>query len=847
MPFSSHQEIQILHVDDEPSITDLTGTFLEREDDRFAVQTATSADEGVVNINDRPPDCVVSDYNMPGTDGIEFLQAVREEYPDLPFILFTGKGSEAVASDAIAAGVTDYLQKGSGTERYELLANRIRNAVRTRRETERADRQEQLMRLTEFNGDTGGFELDTESNTVVLTAGTRRIIGRRNQHEMPLEEALKLFHPDDREDIQHTLDKVLETRKELYDTWRLQPGDGEERLLDMTITPVVENGGEVTKLRGAGHDITEREEHERTARQRQKQLSLFFEESPLGAVQWDSEFQFERMNGRAEEILGYSEAELCGESWEGIVAGDDRGQVGDAVEKLLDADGGTHVINRNVRKDGEVITCEWHNRVVTDADGDVQTIFSKFQDVTDRERRNTELEEYETIIEALSDAVYVLDEEGQFTYVNDELVELVGYDRETILGNTPSLIKDEEAVQRAEQELGRLLSSDGPEGVTFEVTVHPREGDPIVCEDHMGVLPYDGEEFNGSVGTLRDVTEQRESEAKLRQTTNQLQGVIDSVESAMWIRNTDHEYVYMNQHHRDLFDIADDTDIVGKQAVDLHSAEVAEKFQQNDERVYETREQVEIEEVIQTDDGRQYFLTRIVPLFDNGSVYATCGIATNITDQKEYEEKLQRQNERLEEFASIVSHDLRNPLRVADGRLELIRDECASDHIDGVAQALDRMDALIEDLLTLAREGSRVDEIEPIGLANVARNSWQTVKTRQATLDVDTSQVIEADRSRIQQLFENLYQNAIEHGGNDVTVSVGAIEDGFYVADTGPGIPGSDRENVFEAGYSTNESGTGFGLQIVKQITDAHGWEIIVTESKGGGARFEITGVEKGV
>ncbi|TKX61457.1 PAS domain-containing protein, partial [Halorubrum sp. GN12_10-3_MGM] len=100
------------------------------------------------------------------------------------------------------------------------------------------------------------------------------------------------------------------------------------------------------------------------------------------------------------------------------------------------------------------------------------------------------------------------------------------------------------------------------------------------------------------------------------------------------------EYVYMNQYHRDLFDIADDTDIAGKRAADLHSAEVAEKFQQNDKRVYETREQVEIEEVIQTDDGRQYFLTRIVPLFDNGSVYATCGIATNITEQKEYEEKL---------------------------------------------------------------------------------------------------------------------------------------------------------------------------------------------------------------
>ena len=133
--------IQVLHVDDEPDFADLTRAYLEREDDRFTVETATSADEGLRCIDDDPPDCVVSDYNMPGTDGIEFLRAVRERFPDLPFVLFTGKGSEEVASEAISAGVTDYLQKERGTDQYTILANRVRNAVGRRDAERERDRQ----------------------------------------------------------------------------------------------------------------------------------------------------------------------------------------------------------------------------------------------------------------------------------------------------------------------------------------------------------------------------------------------------------------------------------------------------------------------------------------------------------------------------------------------------------------------------------------------------------------------------------------------------------------------------------------------------------------------------------
>ena len=200
----------------------------------------------------------------------------------------------------------------------------------------------------------------------------------------------------------------------------------------------------------------------------------------------------------------------------------------------------------------------------------------------------------------------------------------------------------------------------------------------------------------------------------------------------------------------------------------------------------------------------------------------------------------------MEAFASIVSHDLRNPLSVADGRLDLAASECDSEHFEHIEQAHDRMRVLIDDLLTLARTGEAVAGFEPVDLAAIATGCWETVETEQATLVVESERTIQGDESRLKQLFENLFRNSVEHGGEEVTVTVGEVDDGFYIEDDGSGIPEAVREEIFEAGYSMNPDGTGFGLNIVGRIVAAHGWEISVTESSDGGARFEITGVDMG-
>jgi two-component system sensor kinase FixL len=218
------------------------------------------------------------------------------------------------------------------------------------------------------------------------------------------------------------------------------------------------------------------------------------------------------------------------------------------------------------------------------------------------------------------------------------------------------------------------------------------------------------------------------------------------------------------------------------------------------------------------------------------------GIMRDISERVERQEELERQNERLERFASLVSHDLRDPLQAAKATTAVAKtgDEEALEELDAIH---DRMEALIEDVLSLAKQGQTVGETEPVALADVSERAWSTAGVDSATLDLSESlPTVPADPERLEALLGNLFRNAVEHGSDAVTVSVGSLADaeGFYVADDGPGFGDVDTEKLFTYGYTTNEDGTGFGLSIVAEIAEAHGWDVQATDSAVGGARFEV-------
>lgn len=256
------------------------------------------------------------------------------------------------------------------------------------------------------------------------------------------------------------------------------------------------------------------------------------------------------------------------------------------------------------------------------------------------------------------------------------------------------------------------------------------------------------------------------------------------------------------------------------------------------------------------DDDRHYQVSVSSVCDDAGVAIGDLVVLQDVTEHRRRQHHLEHRNERLDQFASRISHDLRNPLDVAIGRATVIRelvddDDTIEEHLGELDSSHARMRRIIHDVLTLAREGRRIDETTAVRLSEGADRAWSHVQTENASLEVTTDGVVMADRERLEQAFENLFRNSLEHGcsetsSDQITVRIGTRDDGagFYVADDGEGFDEAATERMLEAGYTGSDDNTGLGLAIVHTIADAHGWEVTACESADGGARFEFDGVE---
>jgi PAS domain S-box-containing protein len=334
----------------------------------------------------------------------------------------------------------------------------------------------------------------------------------------------------------------------------------------------------------------------------------------------------------------------------------------------------------------------------------------------------------------------------------------------------------------------------------------------------------------------------------------QYKRILDTLPDMVSFFDSNLECIYVNQTFVNELNIPRDEvlgESIGTVLVYLSDDQAQEWIETMERLASGAQPQARDKMTVETDEGDIHIeVTASRIESTTGDLIGIVNVIRDVTERVDTQRELHRQNERLEEFASLISHDIRSPLNVAEARLELAQLECESEHLPPIEQAIGRINRITEDVLWLAREGRDIGSTDAVMIRDVGDAAWSIVADgiEQAKLhyagDEISAATIEADDDRLHQLLENLFRNAIEHGGEDVTVEIGTVTDGFYIEDDGPGISRDNRDDVFTSGYSTSDEGTGFGLYIVKQIAEGHGWNIRVTNGADGGARFEITDVE---
>lgn len=320
--------------------------------------------------------------------------------------------------------------------------------------------------------------------------------------------------------------------------------------------------------------------------------------------------------------------------------------------------------------------------------------------------------------------------------------------------------------------------------------------------------------------------------------------VVSSLNSAVFVVDADGRLVKRNEAAVELLG---EQDTVGVDAESVLSEWPAfyEKFRPD--VITEQERSAEVQQ------GGRYFDVLVSPLYDDrdrlvGQVY----LVHEITEQKTRERELERRNRQLDQFASVVSHDLRNPLAVANGSLELAEQTGDETHFSRIRRAHDRMDTLIDQVLMLVHEDGEFNTA-PYPLADLANQAWAHVDTGDATLTVETDDLLICNEDLTLQLFENAFRNSVEHAGQDCHIELttvresddnGPSTDRILLSDDGPGIPEDQREVVFDHGMTTTEEGTGLGLAIIEKIVRSHGWSIRATSGPEGGLGLLISDAE---
>lgn len=824
---------RILYVDDEQDLLTLTRIFLEKNGE-FQVDINQSATEILASGTLSTYDAVISDFQMPGMNGIEFLKAVREKLPDLPFLIFTGRGREEVVIEAINNGVDFYLQKGTDpNSQFAELMQKVKEAIHRRR-AEKERRESEEMFSTVFRVSTNmeviidlktGAIIDVNESFLAATGFTRdEVIGKTSlEAKIGATESESLLF----------LVKDLKPGGSIRDyNLPLLTKSGEKLNAKVNFEYLVISGRHLLFLQGIDIDILRRSETtlERFRFMVEKSADEIYLVNPDGDIEY--------VNKAAAQSLGYTVAELIGKStsvFDPVFGPRFRNHFEEIKSHDLPPFETTHIT-----KDGRNVIKEM--RSVFLQDGDMEFVCGFARDITER-KKTIELlheseEKYRTLIENMQDGVFIA-QDSVIQYVNEPYARLLGYRGEDIIGKPiGQFIAEKDLIMVLDRHKRRLNGELLPNQYDFHL-IHRDGVTEILVSMNVSLIPFHGS--MAALGTIRDVSQQRQAEKALRESEERYRTVFENTGTAMVIIESNTIILLANSQFSLLsgypreeiegkkswtdFVAADDLEWMKKQH------QIRREMNENALNTYEFR--------FISRYGELHYIMLTIDVIPGTS--RSVASLLDITERKQIEENLTQVHSRLQLMNSITRHDIRNKASIISGYLTLMEDSGVSSEVAALIGPMHAAIGAIKGQVEFSKIYQDIGSKRPewICILDILKMLQIPEST---TLSIEIPELELYADPMLEKVFENLLDNSIRHGGDVHSIRVWADnrKDRLIVVweDDGIGIPEDEKTVIFDRGYGKN---TGLGLYLICNILAITGLTISETGEFGKGARFEIS------
>ncbi|QLG49399.1 PAS domain-containing sensor histidine kinase [Natrinema halophilum] len=686
------------------------------------------------------------------------------------------------------------------------------------------------------------FRLDRDGHIISWNEGAREIKGY--DRDEILGKSFSTFYTEEDRAAgvpEHNLEQATKAGSIEDEGWRIRK-DGSRFWANVTITSIWDGDDTHRGYLKVTRDMTDRHEREQEL-ENELQRILHRISDAFYAV--DEDFRFTHVNERAEDLLQYSEEELLGKNhWDVFpaVAGED--EVRTTFQTAMNSQ--------------EAMTIEFYDEsfgfwVEANLYPSESGVSVYFRNVTERKERERELTKYETIVETVNDGIYTVDENGRFTMVNEAYTELTGYSREELLGSHVSLVVDDETIERA-TDLEAEMAAGTVDKPMVETVIETADGGQVHSEATFSLLPDDD---RVRIGVARDVTERKERERALEESERRYRTLVEHFPNgAVGLYDEALTYTVAGGEILAELDISSD-EVVGTSIYERYSDDVIEEIKPHFRAVFDGESRT-----FEMEYRGRHLVGYTLPVRNaDDEIYAGMLMMQDISERMEYRRKLEKSNERLEQFAYAASHDLQEPLRMVTSYLQLIDqrygdalDEDGEEFLEFAVDGAERMREMIDGLLTYSRVETNGDPFGVVDLnvivENVREDLQIQIEESDAEITTDNLPHVEGDASQLRQVFQNLLSNAIEYSGDqpprvDITTDRDGSDWVISVRDEGVGIETDDQKRIFEVFQRLHtrreHAGTGIGLALCRRIVERHGGEIWVEAEPGVGSTFSFT------